>query len=415
MSATPDQVIAVHPRRRRLAAALASLSLLAVTGAAVSPAGAADTVGTVYNYAPDGASVLAGELVSWNGEVLANRTTAGFTAFNVGGTASNSPIATGVPVKFMAVLGPNLVWVDNTGAVKSSNPGGTVTNLGTVPTTIDSMIVVGAQLWFTRPGGIDRYQPTASALGGNSPLALTTPTAVPRLALGADGNVWAVERNVTGVDVLTRWTTLGAPVGTAYNFTNSGVDPIGIAAGPDGGMWVLLGGTNSIARLDNNLSYSESALPAGASPRALVAGPDGGVWVTENGLNNVSRWTWNAGAFTRTATAAPSAFGLQKLIVGPDANIWAVGTNANRMGKFGTISPTTTTTSTSTTTTTVVAATTLPTTTTTVAPPTTVVVAPTTKKLTTKRVCTRTARKRVKVNGKFVIRTVCTRYRTVTA
>jgi streptogramin lyase len=412
MSATPDPTVLANPRRRmRVYAAIASLSLVAATGVALSPAGAADTVGTVYNYAPDGTSVLAGDLVSWNGEVLANRTTPGFTAFNVGGTASNSPIATGAPVKFMAVFGPNLLWVDNTGAVKSSNPGGTVTNLGTIPVAIDSMIVVGAQVWFTRPGGIDRYQPSASSLGGNSPLALTTPTAIPRLALGADGNVWAVERNPGGVDVLTRWTTQGAAVGTPYNFTNSGVDPIGIAAGPDGGMWVLLGGTNSIARLDNNLLYSESALPAGATPRALIAGPDGAIWVTENGLNNVSRWTWNAGSFSRSATAAPSAFGLQKLIVGPDANIWAVGTNANRMGKFGTISPTTTTTST--TTTTVVAAT-LPATT--LAPATTAVtVPPTIKAPATRRVCTKTAKKRVKVNGRFVLRSVCTRYKTVAA
>jgi streptogramin lyase len=404
------------PKRRSaiIGAAVATLSLGSLLSFG-SQANAADAVGTVYNYTPDAGAVLGGELIVWQNEVLANRTAAGFSAFNISGGAAPSPIATGAPVKFMANWQGNLLWVDNAGGVKYANPGGSVTTLGVVPVTIDSVTVVGSQLWFTRPGGIDRYQPSGSALGGNTPLALTTPSSTPRLTVGTDGNVWAVE-STGGVDVLTRWTTLGAPVGTAYNFANSSANPNGITTGPDGAVWVLLGGTSSVARFDNGFALTEFALPAGANPRGITAGPEGGVWITENALNNVSRLSWNNNTITRVAYAAPSSFGLQKLTTGPDGNIWTVGTNANRMAKLGTIAPTTTTT----TTTTIAATTTTVATVPPTAPPTVApTVAPTTAKpvvVTTpakKRVCTRTAKRRVKVNGKFVTRTVCIRYKTV--
>ncbi len=395
--------------QKRSRIGLASFAALALVGTvAAGSAFAADPLGTTTAFSPEPGATLSGELVVWQGEILANRTTNGFTAFNPTGAAGSSPIAAGAPIKLMTTFNNLLLWSDNANTVKTSNPGGTVTSLGAIAATADQLLTVANQLWVARSGGIDRYAPTATALGAPSPIAYSAGAAV-RMAIGADGNVWVIEKT-GGVDTLSRWTTVGATVGTPLNFPSSAADPTDIALGGDGAMWIIFNGTNTLGRYDASGTYAETVLPAGAGARNLVAAP-GGVWYNENGLNNVARMSFAAGVFTRTTTAAPSAFGLKGLVVGPDANLWAVGVNVNKIAKFGTVLPTTTTIAASTTiaatTTTVAATTTVPAATTTVAtlPPTTV------KQLPPKRVCARFVTKRVKVKGKFVKQRVCTRYR----
>ncbi len=404
------------PDRRNIPArALAcALVALAVTGLAYSDqAGAADAVGSVTAFGPEAGAVLNGEIISWQGELLANRTTAGYTSFSGAGAAAGSPIAAGI-VKTSTIFNGQLTWIDTLNAVKSSNPGGLVTTLGAVPAGSDSMLAVGTQLWISRVGAVDRYSPGATLGGATSlPLAFGA-TSTMRMAIGPDNNVWVLEKNPAagGVDTISRWNPQTATqVGSTINFANSAADPSAIANGPDSAVWIIEGGINAIARFDQNAIATELVLPAGASPQSVTAGPDGGVWITEAGLNNVSRLAFGAGVIKRDPYAAPSSFGLKGLTVGPDGNIWAVGTVANRVAKFGTTAPTTTTT---TTTTVAAATTTAPAATTTIAPTTTttlplvVVITPTTSK---KRVCIKTAKKRVKVKGKFVTQTYCVKYR----
>jgi streptogramin lyase len=367
---------------------------------------AADVVGTSYVFGPEAGATLSGELISWQGEVLANKTTNGFTAFNISGAAVASPINVGAPVKTMAIFNNLLTWVDTANNVKTSNPGGTVTALGTVSATANQLLGVGPQLWVARAGGVDRYGPSGSTLGGASVITLSAGSSV-RMAVATDGNVWIVEKT-GGVDTLTRWSPLGAPVGAAYNFANSAADPAGIVAGPDGAVWIILAGTNSIARVDSTNAYAEFPLPAGAVPAAIAAGADG-VWITENGLNNVAKLSYAAGAFSRTTFAAQSAFGLKGLIVGPDANVWTVGTNVNKVAKFGTMAlPTTTIATTTTTPATTTAATTVAPTTKVIVPPTVAPTLPPT--FPPQKVCVKTAKRRVKVNGRFKTVRVCVKY-----
>jgi hypothetical protein len=399
---------AVSPKKRNRVA-LASLAAFTLAGTlATGSAFAADPIGTSTTYSPEPGATLSGELISWQGDVLANRTTNGFTAFTQTGAAGTSPIATGAPVKLMTTFNNLLLWVDNTNTVKTSNPGGTVTSLGTIAPTADQLVTVANQLWVARSGGIDRYAPSATALGAVSPDTFAAGSTI-KMAVGADGNVWIIEKT-GGVDTLNRRTTTGVAVGSALNFPSSSADPTEIVLGGDGGMWIFFSGTNTIGRYDAAGTYAETVLPAGAGARNLVAAP-GGVWYNENGLNNVARMTFAAGIFTRTTTSAPSAFGLKGLIVGPDANLWAVGTNVNKIAKFGTVLPTTTTTIAATTTTAAVTTTTVPATTTTTIAVTTTATPPTTAKA--KRVCSKYVTKRVKVKGKFVKQRVCTKYRTV--
>jgi streptogramin lyase len=395
-------------RFRPVAAVIGSLCV--ATTMLGATAHAADVVGTSYTFGPEASATLSGDVISWQGEVLANKTTNGFTAFNVSGAAVASPINVGAPVKTMSIFNNLLTWVDTANNVKTSNPGGTVTALGAVSATANQLLGVGPQLWVARAGGVDRFGPSSSTLGGASAITLSAGSSV-RMAVAADGNVWVVEKT-SGVDTLTRWSPLGAPAGAAYNFANSAADPTGIIAGPDGAVWIILAGTNSIARVDTTNAYSEFPLPAGAVPTAIAAGADG-VWITENGLNNVTKLSYAAGAFTRTPFAAQSAFGLKGLTVGPDANVWAVGTNVNKMAKFGTMAlPTTTIAATTTSAPTTVTTTTgAPTT----KPATTVVqtVAPTLPPtLPPQKVCVKTAKRRVKVNGRFKTQRVCVKYTT---
>ncbi len=400
-------------RSRTRAACLAAVTIASTLTAStltVSAAFAADPVGTSATFSPEPGATLSGELIVWQNEVLANKTTNGFTAFNQTGAAGASPINTGAPVKLMTTFGSLLLWVDNTNTVKTSNPGGTVTSLGAIAPTAEQLLTVGTQLWVARAGGIDRYSPTSASLGGATSISYAGGSSV-RMATGPDGNVWVVEKT-NAVDTLSRLTPLGAAVGTPLNFPSSAADPTDIALGGDNGMWIIFSGTNTVGHYDAAGTYAEFALPAGAGPRNLVVAP-GGVWLNENGLNNVTRLTFAAGKFERSTTLAPSAFGLKGLVVGPDANLWAVGTNVNKVAKFGTVLPTTTVAPTTALPTTLAPTTLAPTT----AAPTTgapTTVAPTTVKsppTTAKRVCIKTVKKRVKVKGKFVTQRVCTKYR----
>jgi streptogramin lyase len=410
----------------RIAAVLSLAVAIGLTNIADSPfASAADPQGLIGSFPPETGATLGSLIVSWQGEVLVNKTTAGFTAFSPSsGAASASPIGAGI-VKAVTVAGSQLVWIDNTSNVKSSNPGGTVTSLGTVAGA-DAVLAVADSLWIAKPGSITRYA-ASPTLGAGTPLAATFNAASTlRMVVGPDGNVWVIENSATGVDTLTRWTTAGVQVGTTFNFTNSNANPSAITSSSDGGVWVVEGGINAVVRFDSNLQRVESPLPGGANPDSIVASPDGsGVWLTENGLNNVSRLTFGANTIARTTFAAPSAFGLKGVAIGPDGNVWAVGTVANRVAKFGTIIPATTTTTVLATTTTgapisTVPATTVPAPTTTLAPATTaapittaaprVIPAPV---VTVRRVCVRRRTVVVRVNGKRVRRLVCVTYRTV--
>ena len=401
--------------------AIAAVAIAAIAGASLGgsmPASAADTTGTVTAFAPEAAAVLNNEPISWQNQVLVNKTGPGFTAFDVAGSASASPIAAGI-VKTSTLFNGLLAWIEGT-TVKTANPGGTVNILaGAVNATADSMLAVGTQLWISRAGFVDRFSPTGAALGGATPLPATfAATSTMRMALATDGNVWVVERNPgAGVDTLTRWSpTTGLIIGSPVNFPSGAADPIAITMGADGAAWIVEGGTSSIARIDAANAFSELPLP-GANPLMIVNGPDGGVWVTENATNNVSRLTFGSGTFNRVGYPAPSSFGLKGITVGPDGNMWAVGSVANKVAKFGTVAPTTTTTTIATTTTTAAPATTVaPTTTTTKVP---VTVAPTTPPptaapitivITQTKVCVKSVRKRVKVGKKYVYKSVCTRY-----
>ena len=99
-------------------------------------------------------------------------------------------------------------------------------------------------------------------------------TSQPRhLALGPDGNVWVALGGPT--NDIARVT----PAGVVTEFNPADVStPTGIAAGPDGNMWVTQsGGVAKFAPANPN-GAQKFAIAAIADPRGIVAGPDNNLW-----------------------------------------------------------------------------------------------------------------------------------------
>jgi hypothetical protein len=90
------------------------------------------------------------------------------------------------------------------------------------------------------------------------------------------------------------------------------VQPTGIAAGVDGGIWYTEQRTNRVGRVDlASLAITRYALPvASGGPTAIALGADGAMWFTLRGSNEIGRID-ATGAITTfpipTATAQPSS------------------------------------------------------------------------------------------------------------
>jgi streptogramin lyase len=98
-------------------------------------------------------------------------------------------------------------------------------------------------------------------------------------------------------------------------------DPQRIALGPDGNMWVTLGGANEVARITPAGTVTEFDVPQLAGATGIGAGPDGKVWVTLS--TKVGRFDPTDPAGTAVTFPADIAGG-QQIVTGPDGNLWTV-------------------------------------------------------------------------------------------
>lgn len=426
-------------RRFCYAAAVASLTaaVLLPTGAGAQIALGASTAFSAaagVSLAPPAGGIS--ELIIWNGSLLVARSlpaTGAMSAFDPAtGTTSdlNTTPALGL-VKSSTIFGAKLTVLETPLNVKQADLGGNVTLLGATPAGTDSILGVGTKLFTTAPGTVNMYTP-AAVLG--APVALTpTPgyaaTAVMRMAVGPDSNLWVVESNAgAAADTLTRYSPAGVFIDSKF-FANSNADPTAITSGgAEGGVWVIAGGTSSVIRFDAAANaVAETPINGGAA--GISKGPENSVWITENSQNNVSRLTFAAGAISRTAFVAPASFGLRGIISDGSTSMWAIGVNGTpgKVLKINAVTPpppTTTTTTAAPTTTVAAATTTIATVTTTTppvttvattAPPTTVAVTapPVTTIAPAGRVCVKTGTKIIKVGKKKIKTRVCVKYRII--
>ena len=68
--------------------------------------------------------------------------------------------------------------------------------------------------------------------------------------------------------------------------------------GPDGALWFINLGDNSIGRITTSGVIRDFSAPTISDPGGIVAGPDGALWFTNYGNNSIGRIT-KAGVVTQ--------------------------------------------------------------------------------------------------------------------
>ncbi|MBA3301703.1 MAG: hypothetical protein H0T15_07510 [Thermoleophilaceae bacterium] len=186
-------------------------------------------------------------------------------------------------------------------------------------------------VWITEGANVSRV------VSGNPPTVTPFPSGIinpEEITTGPDGNLWYADAAALG-----RMT----PAGTATPFPFAGIgliggvligaDVRGLAAGPDGRLWVVDNGNDRVVRINTNGTAFPTATPLGLGNQArqITQGSDGNMYVA--GDEKTARVT-PAGV----VTVIPNVGGgkQQDIAAGPDGNIWAGGTSfVNRLTPGG--------------------------------------------------------------------------------
>jgi virginiamycin B lyase len=160
------------------------------------------------------------------------------------------------------------------------------------------------------------------------------------ITAGPDGALWFVEE---GTNTIGRITTTGVvtnhfPVPAAPASSVSALDQI--TAGPDGALWFTQPRDNQIGRLT-----TAGGMPAeftfsipDAEPEGITVGPDGALWFTAAKAGKIGRIT-TAGVFDPPTGFPPSGIageGISDITVGPDGALWFTESTGNRIGRITT-------------------------------------------------------------------------------
>jgi streptogramin lyase len=144
------------------------------------------------------------------------------------------------------------------------------------------------------------------------------------LAAGPDGALWITQWSSNAIGR----TTL-AGVTTPYTLPTPDAQATAITLGPDGNLWGAESQGNAIARITPTGTATEFPLPtAGSAPASIVAGPDGQLWFTESSVARIGHMKPPAGAISEITLASGAQ--PQGIAVGADGNLWVAlsGTNA---------------------------------------------------------------------------------------
>jgi virginiamycin B lyase len=193
-------------------------------------------------------------------------------------------------------------------------------------------------VWFSGGPGIGRISDDGKIK------YFTLPVHVYELTPGPDGNIWFTVGTITqdsrtivqGQTVtIGKMTTTGAY--TLYTIPNASGEGIGITAGHDGNMWVLVENGPSpglIVKVTLSGAMTEYTLPGdvqGVDNNRIISAPSGELWYTRNSANQ----TQYIGRITLTGKITEYLYQttnqhlsfLGGLAVGPDGNVWFSQTN----------------------------------------------------------------------------------------
>jgi streptogramin lyase len=157
------------------------------------------------------------------------------------------------------------------------------------------------------------------------------------IAAGPDGNLW-VGANENFTASIVRVT----PAGVMTSYPVGGADDIlSLIVGPDGQLWFTTG-TTTIEKVGSistsGVVQQYSPPPVGATQRStqgLTVGADGNLWFVDNANGSVDPVSVSGSFGTRNAVG----FNEDQLTSGPDGNLWIVGAanNVRKVSLGGTV------------------------------------------------------------------------------
>jgi streptogramin lyase len=150
------------------------------------------------------------------------------------------------------------------------------------------------------------------------------------IAAGPDGNLWVAQSGSTKVSKV----TTGGVV-TEYKLKSPFECPYGIAAGPEkeNDLWFTDVCDHQVGKISTGGSSTAYSLPAGVALRGIVAGPDGNLWFDMREAGKIGKIT-TSGAISEYAL--PSGSGPEGIAVGPDGNLWFTNSGTSKIGKITT-------------------------------------------------------------------------------
>ena len=200
-------------------------------------------------------------------------------------------------------------------------------------------------------GGIYRFSAAGEATGPWARQARRTlpagsfsvPESVVRkardLTAGPDGNMWFIGAGSNSINRVT-------PDGVVTSFPGNDLNsPAGLALGPTGDLWFANNGSaqgafigtdaaiGSIGRRTTNGTVSGFRNTGVANPRSIASGPDGAMWFTDESVSTVGRID-PAGTVTLlqgSGVSRPS-----EITRGADGNLWFVDGTAKLIGRVTT-------------------------------------------------------------------------------
>jgi streptogramin lyase len=155
---------------------------------------------------------------------------------------------------------------------------------------------------------------------------LPTANATPQdIVLGPDGNLWFTENSINKIG---RVTPGEPPVIQEFDVATNFVEPLNITVGPDNRIWFSgkFNGAGGVGRM-NPANPADTQGFGGFNvqgPRGIAAGPDGAIWLGDSIQGTVVRINAGTGAELATSDIPINGgnFNIRNLAPGPDGNVW---------------------------------------------------------------------------------------------
>ena len=152
------------------------------------------------------------------------------------------------------------------------------------------------------------------------------------IRFGADGSLYAVREGTAG-GVMKFIASTGQNLG---NFTPAIVDPIAMAFGPSGDLFVDSFSTNQVLRFNGTTGASMGVFASTGlnQPYGMCFGPDGNLYVANIGTNSISRYNGTTGAFLGTFASGGGLSDPTGILFAPDGNLLVSSALTNQILRY---------------------------------------------------------------------------------